>query len=70
MKNNNVFNLECKIIKVIEDIFSYMIILKPLRAQECVNIVWEFSKENYFENYKIGNIINLGFNKESILFLR
>lgn len=70
MQNNNVFNLECKIIKVIEDIFSYMIILKPLRAQEGVNIVWEFSKENYSENYKIGNIINLGFNKESILFLR
>ena len=46
-----------------------MIILKPLRAQECVNIVWEFSKENYSKNYKVGNIINLGFKKESILFL-
>ncbi len=68
--NDDVFNLECKIVKVIEDIFSYMIILKPLKSKDNVNIVWEFSKENYSKNYKIENIINLGFKRESILFLR
>lgn len=64
------FNFKCEIIKVIEDIFSYMIILKPVNADDNVNIVWEFGKEFYSENYKIGNIINIGFKEESVIFLK
>lgn len=68
--NRDAFNIKCEIVKVVEEIFSYMIIVKPLKSKNKANIVWEFSKENYSERYKIGAIINLGFKKESVIFLR
>lgn len=68
--NNDIFNIKCEIVKVVEEIFSYMIIVKPVKSKNNANIVWEFSKENYSEKYKTGAVINLGFNKESVIFLR
>lgn len=70
MQNDDAFNLECEIVKVVEDIFSYMIILKPVKSEYSVNIIWELNKDGYSQNYKTGNIINLGFKKESVIFLR
>ena len=68
--NKDAFNIKCEITKVVEEIFSYMMILKPVKSKNNANIVWEFSKENYSSNYKIGAIINLGFKKENVIFLR
>ena len=71
-ENNNLndstnINIKCRIKKIVEEIFSYVITVTPVNSES--EIIWHLHKENYKKDYYVGMEINLALNIDNIMFL-
>ena len=71
-ENNNLndstnINIKCRIKKIVEEIFSYVITVAPVNSES--EIIWHLHKENYKKDYYVGMEINLALNIDNIMFL-
>lgn len=60
--------IECKIIKIIEDIFSYIIMLKPINGKYESYVRWDIEK-NDIKKYATGKKLKLAAKKNDIMHL-
>ncbi|WP_300369859.1 sulfate/molybdate ABC transporter ATP-binding protein [Brachyspira sp.] len=65
---DNTNNIKSKITNITEDMFSYIITLVPINSNN--QITWRLDKNSYNNNYKLNDIVNLGFNIDDIIFLK
>ena len=71
-ENNNFndfqnINIKCRIKKIVEEIFSYVITVTPINTES--EIIWHLQKSNYKKDYYVGMEINLALNIDNIMFL-
>ncbi|MEI0609746.1 sulfate/molybdate ABC transporter ATP-binding protein [Brachyspira pilosicoli] len=71
-ENNNFndsqnINIKCRIKKIVEEIFSYVITVTPINTES--EIIWYLQKSNYKKDYYVGMEINLALNIDNIMFL-
>ena len=71
-ENNNLhdsqnINIKCRIKKIVEEIFSYIITVTPTNTES--EIIWHLQKCNYKKDYYVGMEINLALNIDNIMFL-
>ena len=65
--NSQNINIKCRIKKIVEEIFSYVITVSPINSES--EIIWHLQKCNYKKDYYIGMEINLALNIDNIMFL-
>ncbi|MEI0531268.1 ATP-binding cassette domain-containing protein [Brachyspira pilosicoli] len=65
--NSQNINMKCRIKKIVEEIFSYVITVTPINTES--EIIWHLNKDNYKKDYYIGMEINLAINIDNIMFL-
>lgn len=70
--DENCQKIECVIIKIIEDVFSYIIMLKPINSDNSTDnfIRWDIEKNAYLDKYKLGEKITLAFKEKDLMFIK